>query len=79
MKFQKLPPNLSQTTVPHVDIVKQTSQDVALIPLVSVTLWAKHALLCFDFLFKPLGVPEVFVGSKNSLSPLYPIVSTRYT
>ena len=80
MKFQKVPPDLYQTTVPHVDIIKHTtSQDVALIPLVSVALWAKHALLYFDFLFKPHGVPEVFVGSKNSLSPLYPIVSTRYT
>ena len=42
-------------------------------------LWAKHALLYFDFLFKPLGLPEVFVSSKNNFSPLYPIVSTRYT
>lgn len=80
MKFQKVPPNLHQTTVPHVDAVKHTtSQDVALIPLVSMALWLKHALLYFDFLFKPLGVLEVFVTSKDNLSPLYPIVSTRYT
>ena len=80
MKFQKVPPNLHQTTVPHVDAVKHTtSQDVALIPLVSMALWLKHALRYFDFLFKPLGVLEVFVTSKDNLSPLYPIVSTRYT
>ena len=80
MKFQKVPPNWYQTTVPHVDIVKHMiSQDAVLISLVFVDLWAKHAILYFGFLFKPLGLPEVFVSFKNNFSPLYPIVSTRYT